>query len=281
MKKKFSLKKLLLVIPAIAITSCGYSLSYLVEGNKYNSPVFKENYYQHWDSDLKNAKELYVIDKDDYITSYREISKIDPLIDTSVIKSVYEYGPKYKMINSDNSFNYGYQSKLFDGRVECEQLYQLSRVQTDKNGFSIAFGKESNELSYLALQFKATTDNTVECMAIGETEVRRHTDDRELFHNSSIELTTSIYFKDDDNIINKISFLSTVNIDNNRTNRGDSYIFYGINLKDLKISRVVGFSINYEYDDDLISWNVEHDCPNKIDYALFLYELFMPYTSWH
>ena len=36
-------KKFLLLLPMIALTSCGYSLSYLVEGNKYNSPVFKEN----------------------------------------------------------------------------------------------------------------------------------------------------------------------------------------------------------------------------------------------
>ena len=67
----------LMVLPFLS--SCGgFSLNYIVEGNKYNSPVFTENYYEHWDSELKNAEKDSPIDvSENKITSFNEIGKVD------------------------------------------------------------------------------------------------------------------------------------------------------------------------------------------------------------
>ena len=54
--------KYLLLLPLTTIVSCGYSSSYLVEGNKYTSAKFSENYYTHWDNELKSAHKNEVID---------------------------------------------------------------------------------------------------------------------------------------------------------------------------------------------------------------------------
>lgn len=273
-------KKLFLLLPMIAITSCGYSLSYLVKGNKYNSPVFSENYYQHWDNELKNAKQVSSKDlnNDEFITSFNDIDKIDQGCSVS---DIYEYGNQYRMNKANDMFNYGYQSKLFDGVIECDGVgFQLLRVQTDKDGFSVAFSKESSELRYLALQFKSTTDNKCPCLAVGEEgEPYIHQNDYDLFHSSTITLHTSIYCRNNENKIEKHVYTSE--IVNEHTNQGNCYIFFGFDLREEHLSRVVGYSINYEYNDELINWNIEKGVTSLPQYALFLYELFMPYTTWH
>ena len=273
-------KKLLLLLPAVAITSCGYSLSYLVEGNKYNSPVFKENYYQHWDKEFENVTPT--IDEDvtgKTIEKFSDIGLLDQRAALSGYRNAEEYGAAYKMNRTDELFNYGVQSKLFDGQVICGGFYQLSRVQVDEDGFSVALSKESSELTYIAMQFKTTTDNTIKCQKIGDTEIKYH-DDADLFHESTITLHTSLYFKNDENKIESYNLKKT--IVNKNTNEGNSYIFYGIDLREYNISRLVGFSINYTIDEDkLINWNIEHGGPTNIDYAMFLYEVFIPYTTWH
>ena len=101
------------ILPILFLTSCGYSLGYLVEGNKYNSPVFKENFYTHWDSELKNAKQgdIDVDTTATSILSFNELYKIDPQV-YEKYNNVDDFGADYKMNNIDEMFNYGYQSKL-------------------------------------------------------------------------------------------------------------------------------------------------------------------------
>ena len=71
-------KKLLLLIPVFFLTSCGgYSLSYLVKGSTYNSPVFKENYYTHWDDEFKNLEASSSHEVTTF--AFADLFKIDPL----------------------------------------------------------------------------------------------------------------------------------------------------------------------------------------------------------
>lgn len=278
-------KKLLTLLPIIFLTSCGFNSSYLVEGNKYNSPVFKENYYTHWDNELKNAKEG-LKQEVEAIEKFSELYKIDPSVleDLSTLKQKYsfadDYAEDYKMNKVDDSFNYGYQSKLFDGQVQCLKYYQLARVQIYDSGFSMRFSKESDGLSYFAMQFKATTDNTVDCYPVGSdviSPVGEDKHDEKLYHRSTIKLNVSVYTKDGHDIV-KNTFSSE--LVNNATNKGDYYIFYAFDLKDYNLSRCVGLSVDYELIEDEL---VEHN-KNKgidIDYSLMLYEMFLPYTTWH
>ena len=191
-----------------------------------------------------------------------------------------DYAEDYKMNDVDELFNYGYQSKLFDGQVQCLGYYQLARVQIYESGFSMRFSKESSELSYFAMQFKATTDNTVSCYPIDSDVISDASDmnhDVKLFHSSTIKLNVGIYTKDG-NDIKKNTFSSIVV--NENTNRGSSYIFHAFDLKEYNLSRCVGLSVEYEIvEDKLVSQNKEKGI--NLDYSLMLYEMFLPYTSWN
>ena len=274
--KRFKHKEYLLLLPIVALTSCGYSLDYIVEGNKYNSPIFSENYYQHWDAELKNAKQGQVVDVENYITNFSDLFKYDASVfDKYTISD--DYGEDYKMNNVDDMFNYGYQSKLFDGQVQCLGYYQLARVQIDKDGFSMRFSKEGTNLDYFAMQFKATTDNTATCYKLNSDELAER--DSDMFHNSIVNLTVSLYTKNDSNVIERNDFNMEVDFLNNTTNYGNHYKFLAFPLKDYNLSRLVGLSFTYSVEDELINWNKTKGV--DIDYSLMLYEVFLPYTSWH
>ena len=273
---KFKHKKYFLLLPLVALTSCGYSLDYIVEGNKYNSPVFAENYYRHWDQELVNAKEGLNVDVENNITAFSDLFKIDASV-YDKYKTSDDYGEDYKMNLVDDMFNYGYQSKLFDGQVQCLGYYQLARVQIDEGGFSMRFSKEGNNLDYFAMQFKATTDNTAKCYMVNSEEFA--TKDADMFHDSTVNLAISLYTKNDDNNIVKNDFKTSIDFNNHTTNYGSHYKFLAFSLKDYNLSRLVGISFTYSVDDELINWNKQKGI--DVDYSLMLYELFLPYTSWH
>lgn len=285
-------KKFLLFLPLVSLASCGYSLSYLVEGNKYNSPIYKENYYRYWDPTYKVAKKGVekTLNENEFIAKFKDLYKYDArLINKSDLYGDIDYGQEYKMNLVDNQFKYGYQSKLFDGQVVCGGYYQLSRIQIDEKGFSGSFEKESSELSYFALQFKSTTDSKLPCLRLDETgpeNVRVHNDpmhgdgEASLYHTSVINLTIGLYTKNLNNELVRNSY--TAVITNERTNDGSAYIFFAFDLREEHLSRMVGFSISYTVQDDLIDHNKNvPGTPESLDYALFLYEMFLPYTSWN
>ncbi len=287
-------KKYSLLLPLVVLTSCGTSINYLVPGNKYNSPVFTENYYTHWDSELKNARKEAVKDvTSSSITKFENLDQIDHNVATGIETYVdaNDYGVKNKMNDVDDSFNYGYQSKLFDGQMVCgaqnghpEWAYQLGRVQTNSSGFSVRFAKESDDLHYFAMQFKASTNNQISCWYEKSTDVWEFSEkddinhDTTIMHNSSIELTVTIYVKDNKSIVAH-PYVSTIDFNNKNTNNGHYYVFYAFDLESEELKRAVGVSVTYNYDDPLVTYNKNKGI--DIDYALFLYEVFLPYTYWH
>lgn len=277
---KFS-RKTLCILPILALTACGQSVDYLVEGNRYNSSIFAENFYRHWDSELKNVSDSrtnkHLLNDGEFITSFSELYKYDENVLISNYGSADDYGKDYKMNSVNEMFNYGYQSKLFDGQVQCLGYYQLARVQTDPNGFSIRFSKESDELDYFAMQFKATTDNTADCYKVNSDQ--KAANDRDMFHNSVVTLNVSLYTKNDKNEIIKDVFTSTIEFNGNSTNDGGRYVFYAFSLKELHLNRLMGLSVDYEVEDELIEWNKTKGI--DVDYSLMIYEMFMPYTTWH
>lgn len=281
--KKLSPKRFLTLFPLVFLTSCGYSLSYVVKGNQYNSPIFNNNFYRVWNSELKNASVLSerTLASNEFITKFSDLKEYDPYMALEPYDTADDFGKDHKLINYDNSFNYGVQSKLFDGQVQCLQMYQLSRVQVDSNGFSVRFTKEGHNIKYLAMQFKTTTDNTVECFNLNEDKEHNEPhkqSDTALYHSSTLTLTTTLYVKDDSNKINAKKFTSE--IVNDHTNNGGAYIFYSFSLEDEDVDRLVGFSITYTVDDELINHNHNQGIDN-ISYAIFLYEVFLPYTTWN
>ena len=285
-------KKYFLLLPTVIVTSCGTSVDYLVPGNKYNSPVFTENYYSHWDSELRSAKKAEEkIMTEHSITKFSDLDQIDPNQATGIIHytNANDYGEDYKMNSVDDSFNYGYQSKLFDGQMVCgaqnyhpEWAYQLGRIQTNEKGFSVRFAKESDDLHYFAMQFKASTNNQIDCYPVGSDQLSLASDpyhDEQIRHNSVVTLTVSIYVKTNKGIVVH-PYTSVINFDNNNTNNGGYYIFYAFSLEEENLSRAIGVSFTFSVEDALITHNINKGITN-IDYALFLYEMFLPYTYWH
>ena len=283
-------KKYLVILPVVALTSCGFYSDKLVPGSKYNSPIFEENYYRHWDSELKKARCEEEVDvTDSKIIEFSKLEQIDPNFALpGHVESPEEYGAAYRMSDVDDSFKYGYQSKLFDGQMVCgaqdghvQYAYQLGRVQVDSNGFSARFDKESSGLHYFAMHFKATTDNTIDCYPVGSdiiSPVSDPTHDKALFHNSTIRLNTTLYTKTSKGIVGH-PFVATVEIKStdayhHGTNDGHYYLFYAFDLSEYQLSRLIGVSVSYTILED-------KEKGIDLDYALMLYEMFFPYTAWN
>ena len=106
-----SKKKYLILLSIPFLASCGgFSTDYIVQGNKYNSPIFTENYYRHWDSELKKAT---IKDSHDVtaskIMSYSDIGLVDKNL---LVENPYPYLSMYaeanNLMKADQSFNQNY-----------------------------------------------------------------------------------------------------------------------------------------------------------------------------
>ncbi len=284
---------LLLMLPALA--SCGgFSLNYIVEGNKYISANFNDNYYEHWDAELKNAEHVQTFTETDtqFIESFNDIGTIDAnlLVNNPYAgKSGYDFedtfGADYRLNRTSEIFNYGVQSKLFDGITWCGGRHQRVRVQARKNGFSVRLSKESDTVKYFAMNYKSTTNNQIRCYSHITGNIS--TSDGDKFHASTIDLTVTLYCKSEVNKIVGYDFKKEVSFPH--TNDGDYYYFHGFKTEDIgtenfTISRLVGFSVTFDVThDELIEYNASKTDVELTDndYALFIYEVFMPYTYWH
>ena len=165
-KKPFAL---LLVVFALA----GCTKTKLLYGeNAYNSPVFDENYYDEWDGvdelDKKvekvNSYSTFNLSCSDYVPEGADpVKKVT--VNGITSKQYYWNGDKGKQFGYNNNlsktekeFNYGVTSKLFDGRVRCESLYQKSRVQVNSTGFAMYFPKMLVSNRYLGLGCRGGSD---------------------------------------------------------------------------------------------------------------------------
>ena len=91
---------------------------------------------------------------------------------------------------------------------------------------------------------------------------------------------TTIYTKTNKGIAGH-PYTSIIEFNQNHTNNGSYYVFYAFSLESEELSRAVGVSFEFTVvADELIEWNKLKGIDN-IDYALFLYEMFLPYTYWH
>lgn len=298
-------KKLFILPLVVLLTSCGYDLKEVYAGDAYNNPIFEENYYDIYD---------YRIDKDNpnntitsvkevvpasFFTTYDELAEsgldkyvynktvngkeshgflydADYKVDTSLIADFNDpnldpskkgYGPSYKLNRTDNIFSYGYISKLFDGNMFCNSLFQLSRVQLNEKGFGVIFDKEMvNNAPYLALNFKA---------AVNEKNGERIGP-----HLSDIKFTFSFYSKSGSSFSETKFIFDLDDVPTNPLEMHDNsaYTFLVLPLAEYNLSRVAGFSMSYELENDtVIDGAVDKDA---YQYALMLYEIFLPNSSW-
>ena len=155
---------LLMLIPLLA--SCSKT-SELYANYAYNSPNFMENYYK----ETRGIRDLGVVSLESKtmvagldFTSSNSLSGIrqeDNPNDypwSSPMDLNQEFGRNNNLTKIDESFAYGYLSKLYDGRVRCEGKFQLSRVQLDKHGYATYFPKKLVNYKYFAFSLRGATD---------------------------------------------------------------------------------------------------------------------------
>lgn len=295
--KKLSPFKLLLIAPSIIITSCGYGLKEVYDGVPYNSSDFFQNYYEVWDSKINpysatnnitetsperelDTKEDLVFtslddnnfDKND-VTSYKYAYGYDLQDPPEDMKA---YGPTIKMSSLDDSFRYGVISKLFDGQMFCNGYYANARLQVrptnegDGSGFGVLFSKESDNATYMMLNFKCSlvTQNS-QSLPSGK---------------SNLKIRIGLLYKNNTGYTYKPV---TYSLENVPTNSGDSifspehrselYTCFGFNLANIGQSRLIGFTVQYEKISDTISSSIGE----QSYHAMMLYEVSFPYTTWH
>lgn len=289
MKKRF---KLLLFAPALLLSACGYGLKEVYPGSVYNSVDYNENFYREWDKDVNYHKDgskvenlsedAYHLDqeKDHVFTKFNDTNFAynQPDYDKySYISDIYEpldgklsYGQTYALNKSEQSFRYGYVSKLFNGQMFCNGNYEIARVQIDESGFGMKFNKEVEKYSYFALNFKASLDYRRDGKS---TNIPNH--------YSSIKLLINFYCKTDNQKLHRIPVsyvIDDVKTNASETIDGSNYAFFGFDLSNIKIDRCVGISIEYELlSDDYINAHPDEGWKH----CLLLYELFLPGSTWH
>ena len=290
MKRNF--KFLLLTIPALLMTGCGYGLKEIYGGSVYNSIDYYENFYRDWDknvdyhsdkSKVENIDpEIYELDEEnDYVfTKFNSANFAHNQPDFerySYSADIYtppedkiSYGQTYALNKTDKSFSYGYVSKLFNGQMFCNGYYEIARVQIDESGFGMEFAKELDQYSYFALNFKASLDYRKDGQ---NTNIPNH--------NSSIKITINFFLKKDNGRYERkpVSYV----LDNVKTNcpetvDGGNYTFFGFDLANIQIKRCVGISIEYQLLED--EYLLAHPDEGWA-HCLLLYELFLPNSTWH
>lgn len=284
--------KFLILLPTLLLTGCGYGLKEVYPGTVYNSPDYYQNFYREWDknvnyhkdnSKVENKEEtVYQLDEtnDLVFTKFSDANflAVQPDRDNySYPYDIYEpldgklsYGQTFALSKNEQSFKYGYTSKLFNGQMFCNGTYEIARVQIDESGFGMEFSKEIEQYSYFALNFKASLD------------YRKNGESTNIpSHYSSVNLIVNFYCKTDNQKYHRVPV--QYQIDNIATNSpetlfGENYVFFGFSLENINIDRCVGVSIEYQ----LLSDEYKNAHPDEEwTHCLLLYELFLPNSTWH
>lgn len=174
-----NLKFLSLLVFPFLLVSCAKT-DELYPGNVYDTGVFLTNYYlEHNDVDQIKINETFNfdasssthIDNPGYGGRINGITVEDQTFvkdgdsvllewnnDVPVEGYGVGFGPTMNLTTIDNSFAYGFLSRLYDGRVRCDGLYAKSRVQLNKTGYGTYFPKELTNASYFAMAIRGETD---------------------------------------------------------------------------------------------------------------------------
>ncbi len=333
-----------LVIMVFGLTACGYSLDELYDRASFNSVNFSDNYYTRWDKDISykesgnkitnpEAETIYLDKAVDHVfTKYGEDNF--RLVEGNYNNYVYEedlseaeneagklpYGPNNNLNDIDGSFRYGFMSRLFDGHMFCNGLYERARVQIKSEGFGRTFPKELFKINsttpYFAMSFKTsieyrrvTTNDDGEEVNIDIAKWWSGSNINTLTHNTSIALTINFFLKNENGYERvPVNF----EIDDIPCNQSDNiarsnYVLFGFEIgKNVpSLDRCAGISVEYTYTDpfldninssiddvnELNKTNSYFDNSNNessrtlfggnVQHSVLLYEIMFPNSTWH
>lgn len=252
--------------------------------NAYNSPVFDKNYYDEWDGVDQLDKKLQDnygfitnFSCDDYVPKDSKEKVKEVYVNGKTQKGYYwngdkekQFGYNHNLSKIEKSFNYGITSKLFDGRVRCESLYQKSRVQVNSTGFAMYFPKMLTSAEYLGIGCRGGSD---------------YPDQRFSNNKLNIQLTWSFYIHLSNEKYNKVSYIvdAQIPVDN-----GGNTAFINFSIPHHEIPGAVAMSLTWKCTDaaklaehpDLTDNYKTKDKTKKHHLALMLYEVFIGDSTW-
>ena len=276
-------KPFILLLSMFTLASCAKT-NLLYGENAYNSPIFDENYYTLWgeEGDIKNIDKNAKKTKNGVIDYLRVSAEKKIVIHGTEVKGYYWTGDKSKQFGYNHNlsktvkeFNYGMTSKLFDGRVHCEEKYQLSRMQLDKTGFAMYFPKLLQSAQYLGFSVRGGTgSNDGKSKNLKRDDVKMNINWTFYIHKSTGEYEKVVY---------KLNNLLIPT--DNGYNTFVNFVPYtnGVNAVDLKDAAAMSFT--WECVDEDVKNNhkdLSDDMNKKTKYhlALMLYEVFIGDSVW-
>ena len=277
---------LLSLIPFLA--GCSKTAE-LYSNYAYNSVDFMENYYKEQDgvrdlavkkttaynlSDGKgfnSSNSLKYVKAEDNPENYPWVN----LEDYSK-----EFGRNNNLSTIDESFAYGYLSKLYDGRVRCEGKYQLSRVQLDKKGYATFFPKKLEDYKYFAFSLRGATDYYVDDLP------------SPLRSNCVIDVHINFY----KHITNSDEYdVVTLNLENVQipcdaggdTNLVTVYLAEDVNVNgvdkriyNILLQDTVAMSLDFELKTTVAGLSDDSTVESDYHFAVMLYEVLFPKSAW-
>ena len=276
-------KILLLCLVSLSLVGCSKT-GELYGKSQYNSVNFDDNYYTNWDEvneiEIGNTKNYNmqfkvqkskensgVIDLKIGSQNYNPNNNVyrDGLSESK--ENEFGYNNSLSKTTENKEFKYGVTSKLFDGRVWCEGLYNLSRVQLDKSGFAMRFSKYLLDAKYLAFSIRGGTDFK------NSEEFGRH--------NITIDLYWSFYHLLGDSYEKVCYRFNNLNIpvDNNTET---AFVYAGPGFMDFsdEIVNSEAFSIEWSCHDLPENVTDDYTVKEKHHLSLMLYELFIGESVW-
>lgn len=293
MRRKKAMKNkilgIFLPLLAISLSSCGANRE-LYKAGQYDSANYEENYYTSWnnvekitpdevkeynvtpsiDDPIKSGEALTGLRYPDQYTSDNELLEWNS--DTPVYDKGIGYGPTKNLTTIDNSFAYGYLSKLYDGRVRCDGYYTRSRVQLDKRGYATYFPKALSSYKYFAFSVRGGTGS--------KYESTRNIDIKVTYH-------VSFYVKNmETNKYTKYVFnMADVKTQTNNGGRTSLLSFYfddvlGDNWATL-LKGTTAMSMTYELSYTPYADLVDDKEAEGCHFSVMLYEVLLPESTWN
>ena len=276
-------KPFLFLLTALALTSCNKT-NLLYDANAYNSPIFDKNYYTEWEDIKEIDKKISKSNtRSDIVTDFfcSDLTEKDEKIKIGG-ETITKYnwaGDKSKQFGYNNNlskiekkFSYGITSKLFDGRVRCEQQYQKSRVQLNDSGFAMYFPKLLVSHKYLGLACRGGTNY--------------YESKKPNFSHSDLDIdfTWSFYIHLPDGEYQKVEYKikgAKIPVDNNGNTAFINFVpRYGIE----ELQGAAAMSLTWESHDSRIPSDLTTNYKSttkKHHLALMLYEVFIGDSVWH
>lgn len=267
-----------ILLPLVAITLCGCSkTSKMYKLGAYESPYFNSNYYLKNDTKdfvftekvetpidvgcYNSLQGLHIADRGDYVWEDPYGNRKEKL-----------WGYHNNLALQDEAFKLGAISKLYDGRVRCDGLYQKSRAQLDKAGYDAKFPLTLMSADYFAFACRGGT--TLETPLQTQLEYN---------------FTLGFFTPDKEHsgqYIKHIYQLNGLKVDTDNSAKTDLISFYiekDANGESI-IKDTVAMSISWECNDpQLALYNVTDDrtVKEKDHLAIMLYEVFLGNSTWY